>query len=102
MQYNLDEFKQYLTVREFQVFEFIVRHMAQSGGTSPTINEIINNTDTTSSSVARYYLERLEAKGLILSREKRLARGIQLLGGSWVYSADDVLYYLRQKARGGV
>lgn len=47
-------------------------------GYSPTIRELLPLAGTTSTSVANYYLGRLERLGLI-EREPRISRGIRLL-----------------------
>lgn len=76
-----------LTGRSKDVFDFIVLHKKMNDGQSPTIREISDNTDITSTSVVQYYLDKLETKGLI-NLIPNEARGIQVLGGKWTFEGN--------------
>ncbi len=77
-----------LTGRAKEVFDFIVLHKTENDGQSPTMREIMQNTDITSTSVVRYYLDKLKDFGYI-SRNQGEARGIWVVGGAWTYSKSE-------------
>jgi len=73
-----------LTGRHKVVFDLIVAYKKANDGISPTLREIILNTDITSTSVVKWYLNNLENLGLI-EVPKKSYRGIKVIGGKWTY-----------------
>lgn len=71
-----------LTQQQKKIYDFIVVHKSAHNGNSPSIREIcaIFNTST---SVARYSLQRLEAHGLI-HVDPTSARSIEVIGSHWL------------------
>ena len=70
--------------RAQELFDFIVQHKIANDGQSPTIREMRDETDITSTSVVNYYLDTLVDHGLIRRVDKE-SRGIQVIGGKWTY-----------------
>jgi repressor LexA len=68
-----------LTQREKRVLQFIVERTRERGA-PPTIREIGEAFRISSTNGVRYYLTALERKGYI-HRNRRLSRGIELVGG---------------------
>jgi repressor LexA len=60
------------------IYEFILREVALKG-LPPTIREIGERFDITSTNGVRYFLDRLEKEGRI-KRQSRTARGIEIVG----------------------
>ena len=73
-----------LTKRAEDVLEAIINFKINNDGLSPTLRDIMRVTDITSSSVVTYYLNKLEHQGFI-SRNPKISRGIQVVGGKWIY-----------------
>src|SRR6185503_12517646 len=68
-----------LTDREREVLDFIISR-TRAKGAPPTIREIGTAFQIASTNGVRYYLASLERKGCIL-RNRRLSRGIEIVGG---------------------
>jgi len=68
-----------LTDREREVLDFIISR-TRAKGAPPTIREIGAAFQIASTNGVRYYLASLERKGCIL-RNRRLSRGIEIVGG---------------------
>ncbi len=68
-----------LTEREQRVLDFIVGRTREKGS-PPTIREIGEAFQIASTNGVRYYLSALERKGFI-QRNRRVSRGIELVGG---------------------
>ena len=68
-----------LTEREQRVLDFIVGRTREKGS-PPTIREIGEAFQIASTNGVRYYLSALERKGYI-ARNRRVSRGIELVGG---------------------
>ena len=70
-----------------QVYKFIVAYKRDHDGNSPTIREIQDECGISSTSVVFYYLNQLEARGLIRRPEpkigSRYASRIEVIGGRW-------------------
>lgn len=66
-----------LTVRQRKMLRFIDQYIAENGY-PPTIREIGDASDTDSTSVVNYNLNKLNVEGFI-EREKKVSRGIKLL-----------------------
>src|SRR5690606_31490993 len=72
------------------VLDAIVAYKAAHDGCSPTIREITEATDISSTSLVKGYLERLEEAGKIrLSGEHGTSRGIEVVGAQWIYERGD-------------
>lgn len=69
------------------VYDFIIRYKSSHDGNSPTIREIGEACDISSTSVVTYWLKRLESRGLIRRPEpqfgNRFAASIEVIGGKW-------------------
>ena len=66
-----------LTERQKRIMEVLESFQAQNGY-PPSIREICDEADISSTSVVNYYLEQLEDKGYI-ERDRRVSRGVRLL-----------------------
>jgi repressor LexA len=66
-----------LTDRQRRIMEVLERFQNQNGY-PPSIREICEKADISSTSVVNYYLEQLEDKGYI-ERDRRVSRGVRLL-----------------------
>ena len=66
-----------LTERQRRIMEVLERFQDQNGY-PPSIREICDKADISSTSVVNYYLEQLEDKGYI-ERDRRVSRGVRLL-----------------------
>lgn len=69
--------------RECAMYEFIVGFKREHDGNSPTIREIGDALGMHSTSHIRWYLEKLEKRGLIRI-EGYASRCIEVMGGRWV------------------
>jgi repressor LexA len=78
-----------LTEREREVLDFIVSR-ARTKGAPPTIREIGLAFRIASTNGVRYYLSSLERKGYI-TRNRRLSRGIEIVGGAHAAHVNAVL-----------
>ena len=83
-------YKEYMVVPpEEQVYRFIVAYKQTHDGNSPTMREIMNNCNISSTSMAFFYLEKLVGLGLIRRPEpefgKRSAANIEVIGGKWEF-----------------
>lgn len=67
-----------------RVHEFIVAFMEENDGLSPTIREIGDATDISSTSVVSYHLGKLERAGVIWRRNDNISRGIVVVGAQWI------------------
>jgi repressor LexA len=66
-----------LSERQRRIMEVLERFQNQNGY-PPSIREICDQADISSTSVVNYYLEQLEEKGYI-ERDRRVSRGVRLL-----------------------
>ncbi len=66
-----------LTERQKRIMEVLESFQARSGY-PPSIREICEEADISSTSVVNYYLEQLEEKGYI-ERDRRVSRGVRLI-----------------------
>jgi len=66
-----------LSERQKRILEVLERFQDQTGY-PPSIREICEKTDISSTSVVNYYLEQLEEMGYI-ERDRRISRGVRLL-----------------------
>jgi len=66
-----------LSERQKKILEVLERFQVQSGY-PPSIREICDKTNISSTSVVNYYLEQLEEMGYI-ERDRRISRGVRLL-----------------------
>lgn len=71
------------TPRKRQVYNFIVKFKKTHDGNSPTVAEICQICNVSSTSVASYYLKGLEGLGLIKLGGSRGRRMIEVPGGKW-------------------
>lgn len=69
--------KKELTERQLHILEVLDRYQQQHGY-PPSIREICQHANISSTSVANYYLDQLEARGMI-ERAGRVSRGIRLV-----------------------
>ena len=69
--------KKELTERQLHILEVLDRYQQQHGY-PPSIREICQRADISSTSVANYYLDQLEERGMI-ERAGRVSRGIRLV-----------------------
>ncbi len=69
-----------LTERQKKILEVLGRFQKQNGY-PPSIREICDKADISSTSVVNYYLDQLEEMGYI-ERDGRVSRGIRLLGAA--------------------
>lgn len=78
-----------------QVFDFIVKFKKEHDGNSPSIREIGDAIDVSSTNVVRYYLNGLAQMGKIKYAGKK-PRMIEVVGGHWtrkihnVFSTDNM------------
>jgi SOS-response transcriptional repressor LexA len=70
--------------RQQRVYHFIVQYKKGHDGNSPTIREIMDGCELTSTSLVRYYLIELARHGLIRMPEKGAAAKIEVIGGYWM------------------
>ena len=73
-----------LTERPKEVFDFIILHKRQNDGNSPSHRQIIENTSITSTSVVRYYLNKLQELNLIEGSGKHFKTS-KVIGGKSTY-----------------
>jgi len=69
--------------RSLEVLEFIKTYKADHDGVAPTIREIQEGCDISSTSVTSYHLDKLEVAGRI-RRPFIASRSIEVVGGRWV------------------
>lgn len=76
-----------LTPRHQSVFGFIVDYKCRHDGNSPSIREIMEVCDISSTSMVSYALRRLERVGVIkLEGDARTSRRIEVVGGHWTFT----------------
>ena len=66
--------------RHKKILAFLKEYQSREGY-PPTIREIGEQTDISSTSVVNYYLDQLEKKGLI-ERQRKISRGVKLAGAN--------------------
>lgn len=70
-----------------RVYDFIVEHKHRHDGNSPTYREIMDGASVSSTSMVRFYLNKLEKQGLIRRPEppigERFSVKIEVIGGRW-------------------
>jgi predicted MarR family transcription regulator len=71
--------------RSEQVLDAIVAFKREHNGNSPSLRELIEATDLTSTSIVSYYLDKLEAAGKISRGEYSEFRNIEVANSEWVY-----------------
>jgi hypothetical protein len=64
------------------VYAYIIRYKQAHDGVAPTVREIMDACDVSSSSVVAYNLDKLVLAGLIRCRARR--RHIEVVGGKWL------------------
>lgn len=69
--------------REQRIYQYIVRFKVENDGNSPTMRQIGGSVGVKSTSMIAFYLNRLEAAGLI-SRPPGVCN-IQLVGGRYTH-----------------
>lgn len=67
-----------LTYRQQDLLDAIMGYKADHDGCAPSIRELMDATDITSTSVVSYHLGRLELKGYI-RRQSGISRSIEIL-----------------------
>lgn len=70
-------------MNELDVYRFIVAYKRKNDGNSPSTREIMEGCRLSSTSVAHFYLDKLERMGLISRPGGNLSRGIVVTGGRW-------------------
>lgn len=70
-----------------KILAFIIRYKKQHDGNSPTLREIMDACDISSTSVASYALRNLVDEGRIRLSCDGAARRMEVVGGRWVYEA---------------
>ncbi len=68
--------------RKKAVYDYIIYHKQEHDGNSPTIRELCNATEITSTMIMRNYIGYLVEDGL-LERDPEVSRGIRVVGGQW-------------------
>ena len=66
-----------------KIFEYICNYKKENDGNSPTIRDIRDEFNVSSTSVVDYILNKLEEKNLIF-RPRNKSRGINVVGGKWI------------------
>lgn len=69
-----------LSDRHMKILEYLEKH--QDKGYPPSIREICDATEITSTSVVNYYLEQLEDWGYIV-RDRKISRGVRIVPEKW-------------------
>lgn len=69
-----------LSDRHMKILEYLEKR--QDKGYPPSIREICDATDITSTSVVNYYLEQLEDWGYIV-RDRKISRGVRIIPEKW-------------------
>lgn len=69
------------------VFGAIVKFKREHNGNSPSLREIADMTDITTTSIVSYYLNKLERRGDI-SRGCAESRMIEVANSRWVYDEE--------------
>lgn len=72
--------KKGLSERHIKILEYLEQR--QSKGYPPSIREICDATEISSTSVVNYYLEQLEEWGYIM-RDRRISRGVRIIPEKW-------------------
>lgn len=72
--------KKGLSERHIKILEYLEQR--QSKGYPPSIREICDATEISSTSVVNYYLEQLEAWGYLM-RDRRISRGVRIIPEKW-------------------
>jgi excisionase family DNA binding protein len=73
-----------LSERQRAILAFIVAYKEATQGHSPTIREIGQAVDISSTSLVNYYLNQLEARGYIERTGNCVARDIRIPGARWI------------------
>jgi SOS-response transcriptional repressor LexA len=66
------------------VYDFIVQYKQANDGHSPTVQVITEGCNFSSTSLAYFYLKRLESDGLIRLEDRRII----VVGGKWTLETD--------------
>lgn len=72
--------KRGLSERHIKILEYLEQR--QGKGYPPSIREICDATEISSTSVVNYYLEQLEEWGYIM-RDRRISRGVRVISEKW-------------------
>jgi SOS-response transcriptional repressor LexA len=75
-----------LNQRMRDVFEYIVHYETQHPGASPSVREIMEALNISTSSVVAHYLDRLEDVGVITRIGYGCSRGIIVVGATWSFT----------------
>ena len=74
--------KQQMVERAEAILQFVIAYKQEHDGISPTIREISDALGLNSTSLVKFYLERLEEGGKI-QMVANSSRGIMVTGGAW-------------------
>jgi SOS-response transcriptional repressor LexA len=74
-----------------RIYKYIVTYKRDHDGNSPTIREIMEECEISSTSMVVFYLNKLVGKGLIRRPEplmgSRFTTKIEVVGGKWIKKA---------------
>lgn len=70
------------------IYEFILTFKKSHDGNSPTIREIKEYCDISTTSLVEYYIEQLVEEGRIILSEEMGSRRIMVPGGEWNLSKE--------------
>ena len=71
-----------ITLADIEIYEYIVAYKKMNGGNSPSRREIMDNTNSASSSTVNFSLKKLEKAGYI--ELKYGEQYIRIIGDNWV------------------
>lgn len=69
-------------IRE-KVYNFIIEFKTENDGCSPSIREICEHCEISSTSVTNYYLVQMVKEGRLAFIQKGKSRNIMVIGGKW-------------------
>lgn len=83
---NNAEVKQRANDAAMRVYRFVVRYKQRHDGCSPSLREIVERLNLSSTSMAAYYLAMLEVDGLVRRPDIDgvASRCIEIVGGRWI------------------
>jgi len=71
--------------KKIAIYDYLIRFKRENDGLSPSIREIMDACDISSTSVVIYYLRDMQKAGQITMRGKR---GIAIIGGVWMLKSE--------------
>jgi SOS-response transcriptional repressor LexA len=77
-------------VHQNEVLAFIINYKTAFDGVSPSVREIMDECEMSSTSVVQFYLDGLRERGLIAHSPAK-SRSIRVVGGKWSYDKSVVL-----------